>query len=479
MAIVNPLLAAWDTTGVVRMFEYTGGAFVQNGSLGGFTHTFADDTVGAMEYPFLHWLGADTACAIIYANTANEASITTLTAGAAVIGTDSFGNSAGRGSMRANALKRTGILFTSNKVANSGQVAKINGAGVPTATAAASISVNNQKVRESSPSGAFLLIALVNGTFYLSELISSVDATPPVFEARTAPTFTIACDLAKWAYDDKTVVIADKGASRVQSWSYDDATDEWSFIQELTPPAGVPQALAMSADKRKMALSTLDGSTYRTRIFRRTGSYFVAEQDFDGIGWLLDFTEDGVLLLDCANKTALRKQADESFLADNPVLVNVPTGIRSQGVSAGRTDAYGTPFLYDDAVADFADKTVDLANLKLTLLTSSASFDSTDTTLSAATNAGAWELSSGGWPAGGVLLENVVDASGIGFFALSCDPITRILIETGVTFRYAVVYDATSGVPLIFIDLVDDRAFAKNREISISFRDGEFLRFSK
>jgi hypothetical protein len=480
MAVVNPLLAAWDPTGVLRLYEYAGGAFTLTGSLGGLTQANTSTGVGATTVPFLYWMGEDAACAVVRELSNSSCQGGAISPAGVLNNTVIIGASADLGPFRATGFANR-LMFV-ERVAwpfNGANLASRHGmstAGILSATGSVlTLSEHHKKVWEFSPDGTKTIWRTTD-----NETRFGISADPfnvsPSWTLQPDPGFLIDIDLAAWAHDNKTLVIADVTAERAQSWIYEDSA--WAFAQELDLPPGVMQFVKMSGDTRKMAISSLDGGTYYTRIYRRTGSFFIVEQTLVGIGRLIDFTADGVLLVDCANQVAYSKQSDESFALAVGVMVNIPVGIRAQALSLGRTDAFGWPTLYDDAVAEFSDNVADLDNLKLTLLTSSAVFDAAHDTMSDVTNATAWEVQTGGWPAGGVPLTGVSTLAGDGFFALLCDTVSQIIIETGVTFRNLVIYDATNDSPLIFINLLNDRSYAKNRELLIDFRGGEFLRFS-
>jgi len=480
MAIVNPLLAAWDTAGVVRMFEYTAGAFVQTGALGGFTQDNSTPGVGAATVAFLYWMGDDAACAVVREVSSSEVRAAAISPSGALNNDVVIASSASMGPFRAAGIgnqllyvERVAWPFDGANLAtrHTMSVAGILSDGV----AILSLSEHHKKVWEFSPDGTKTIWKTTDGDVTFATTADPL-ADPPEYDHEPDPGFLIDTDFAAWAYDNKTLVIADVAAGRAQSWVYESGA--WSFIQELTLPVGDVQHVTMSPDTRKLAISTLDAGTYRTRTYRRTGSFFVVDQDFTGVGRLLDFTADGMLLVDCANQVAYEKQLDESLALAAGAMVNVPVGMRSQALSLGRIDDFGVPTLYDDAIAEFADELADLDNLKITLLTDAAVFNPSHTTLADATNGGAWELSTGGWPAGGVGLTGVVSDSGPGYFSLLCDQVSRVLIETGSTFRNILIYDATSDKPLIFVDLITNRSYAKNRELLIDFRNTEFLRFS-
>lgn len=472
MAIGNPFLATWDVTGVVRMFEYTGGAFVQLGSVGGLTHTASGLADGAMEFPFLAWMGDDDFCAVVVQQNSSQAYVATVSPIAASLDTEVIANGVNYGPMRASQFDRDALIVNLNEWNSGASVFSVRAsvAGAISLAVAATIPQYRVKLRESSPDGSLMLTRAGATGPQLYTLSSAPSAQPLTFSLVGAAPFTITCDMAKWAANNKCVVVVDKTAARAQVWRYE--ASEWTMLQELPMLVGTPTAMAMSPDGRMLAVSALSGGVYTTRLFRRIGEYFQFVDDLAGIGAMLDFSADGKLLVDCTEQACYLKDASDTFVDHASAMANIPTAIAAQALSYGRIDPYGVASLFDGAPAVFADETYNPVNLKLTLLTSAATFDRTDTAPDL-TN----EITTGGWPAGGVVLQNVVSTAGAGSFTLSADPVERVVIESALTARYVLIYDATINKPLIFIDLINDRVVVKNRTLQIDFRDGDFLKF--
>lgn len=480
MTIGNPLLAAWDATGVLRTFEYASGSFVQTGSVGGLTHTFDDTTVAAMEFPFLYWINSDSQCLLVRSPSLAELDLALISTTAVIIDTEVLETASPYAPFRAVGCNHSTIFVNKNVPGASNasrQYAAPDGVNI-SGTGANFILASRKKWMAFSPDASLYMHKTLSGSFDTGRRTGLVTDFPFTFTGASSPSPGISADLAAWAYDNKTIVFVDVTLNRAQSWSRDPSSGSWSMIQEISPASGTPVSIAMSPDKRKMAIGSVSSGVYSTRIFRRTGSYFIFEQDLASIGQLIDFTEDGKILIDCRSRTAYRKNSSDLFDLDNSIMVNIPTGIRSQALSQGLSDPYGNSFFYDGAIARFASKTADLDNLKITLLTDAASFSSSDTSFNEVTSDGSLELQDGGWPIGGLLLTGVAAASNESSYSLICDQLQRIIIESGISFRYGLIYDATTSEPLIFLDFVTQRSVPRNRRLLIDFSDSKLLSFS-
>lgn len=109
---------------------------------------------------------------------------------------------------------------------------------------------------------------------------------------------------------------------------------------------------------------------------------------------------------------------------------------------------------YNHTVKKLLNKEIDYTTLKMMLLNNSATFTAADTALSTVNNAGAYEVSGNGWPAGGQALASVtvavattndtnIDAADIS--------VTASGGSIGPAYK-AVIYDDTGDIPLWFID---------------------------
>ena len=304
---------------------------------------------------------------------------------------------------------------------------------------------------------------------------SNVTSDSPTFRHVNDPPFLIRGSIVEWAYNNRSLVILDKIARAGKVYVFDEASG-WYDLQSLILPAGVPHRVAMSPDTRMMALSCKDGNSYTTNIFLRIGDYFLYQQTLQNFGGLLDFSGDGTLLVDCATRRAFALSGSV-FEDQSTVMVNIPSLIQGQALSAGRVSPFADGFIYDESINRLARGEVDFNNLKITLLTNEATgFDTFHSTIEQVV--GDAEVTTGSWPAGGLPLENVQGVDSGPTFDYTADPVSWIVMGSNLFARYGVIYDATSGIPLSFIDFMQDRSVLQNRELIIDFRFGAFLRYS-
>lgn len=134
--------------------------------------------------------------------------------------------------------------------------------------------------------------------------------------------------------------------------------------------------------------------------------------------------------------------------------------------------------LYNSAPHSLIAETVDLANLKLALVTSSAAFDATHTTLAAAL--GANEVYGSSWPQGGIDTDTATWAdTGTGSqYALNINVPSLDLQAAGtLTFRAAILYDNTDAgkKPLAYIDYGADQVAPQFKRMQFSFPGGRLF----
>ncbi|QXV74257.1 WD40/YVTN repeat-like domain-containing protein [Rhizobium phage RHEph12] len=222
----------------------------------------------------------------------------------------------------------------------------------------------------------------------------------------------------------------------------------------LPLPAGTSVVkLAWRPDDRYVAVSTYDGTTYRTYIYRRIGYTARLFQTITAMGQLLDWSADGTRIVDGAARKAYKfDNASNTFVDASGEVINLPTNVTSEAINSMMEDLVAVAFGYDEGVRRVAEGDFNAATLKLMLLSASATFDATEDDI---TNLEAFQVSGQGWPVGGKLLTGVSIADNAqGYAALVADQIKQILINS-LQFRYAVVYDDTSNVPIMFIDFRD------------------------
>lgn len=480
MAVGNSLLASWDVDGVVRIFEYTGGVFVQLASAGGYYHQTdaASLAAGATPIPLMRWEYEDTEVVIIRTHNMSTLWMDKLTALGAAAGGFLIAKANRRGSFIGTPTINDATYYTHNVEALAAYATYANAANVnPSAWPGDGIGVvgGGPVAFGVSPDGMNLIVLRATDAFMKKRSVAG-----GAFGAWVGVPITMAASLVAWAPDNQGAVFVNSGENRAQSWFYDGTN--WNYIHELVMPSGVgyPREIKMSGDRRLMAISFNNGGTYTTRIYRRAGSYYTFHQDISGFGNRIDFSADGVLLVDAPSRKVYIYNGD--YLVQSvAAAVNLPSGVLAQTLSAGRTDAYGVSALFDAAVPAFADKTADLDNLFVTLLDSTGEFLQSAASFNEATNEGDAEITTGGWPAGGYQLQNVAPSYGLGYFALACDPVSHIVIDTTLSARYALIYDKSvaGGMPMIWVDLTNTRTVVRNREMKIDFRNNEFLKFSR
>lgn len=473
MPIGNPLLATCDETGVVRTFEYAAGVFSQIASRGGFTHVVSLPENGNLKAPHLKWIGADDR---LFISNTPDIGTPLLTALTPVLedpitgGPGSGGFS--RGEQHVSDFGRDAIIANTNNgqnILSAVTVIRFEGGTLTYSYTGAPLPYREILLRKTSPDMNYTLIRTFAGT-YLFDLTSSPSAKPLTFAALGATSFDVVAHLAEWSYNNRCVLVGDTTASRVQNWRYQDSA--WSLMHEVALPAGSLQAIAMSPDNRFCAISTLDGSLYRTRFYSRAGDFFQPYADLEGMGYMLAFSEDGKLLVDSRLRKCARLVGAE-WQAHDSAMVNLPVAVYSQAMSYGRTDPFASARTYPNTLGDLIEGLVDLNDLKFTLLTSAGVYDATDTTADLSA-----EITTGRWPAGGLPLTGVVGTETPTGYSVAADDLTRIVIESALSARYGLIYEAATGKPLVHIDLIQDRTIARNRAVTFEFRDGEFLKFS-
>lgn len=484
MTLVNPLLATWDTSGVIRVFELSsGGNFVSIGTGGGRTHALNSTftALGARETPLLSWDNEDTQLVVVRTPSFSSAVVEVFNPLVEAQGSLEISPGA----------SNDGYLFADKMASDEYLIRLIN----PSVT---------RRV-ESKPLASIALQALQSGTTTPQKVgLAAAPNSLRVLDyhgsgasryrlwGRSVTTENFSQKLTfsdfqgfapskfLWGADSRNILVWDPATARIQSWTYDPDQNTFSYVHELPVPAsaGTIRRVALSPDRRMLAVSFKNGTVYKTQMYRRTGDYYLDLQVLDDIGELLGFTGDGVLLIDSSNRKCF-ELAGETWSAAHAKVSGIPAGISEQAVSAALTTqrAAGTP--YKGAIAAIADESFDRNDLKITLLTSAASFNDNHTTISDVTNSGAYEVKSGHWPAGGYALQNVQTQQVDTYTSYKCDDVVHVVIDTALTARYAVIYQAGSGKPVSFLDFSSDRIVARNRQLILNFSLNEFLRIGK
>lgn len=276
-----------------------------------------------------------------------------------------------------------------------------------------------------------------------------------------------------WLDNDSFIGVSSTGSGIFQ---WDDVNHDLILIAEFSTSAGDPvHAVCAPQAGRWIALSFLSGGVYTTDIFERVGSFPVFRQTISGIGKTIGFSQDGSLLIDASAKKAYTVDAFSVWNEVSGALTNVVSGAIVQGISPHIKDPVGFTSLYDNRLADLHDNLINLDDLYLTLMTPDAApFDPTDSTISAVL--GTEEVTDGLWPAGGIHLLNATSvAVGARQWKIDVDDLTYIIKETGIVFSYAVVYEHSTGKPLLHIDFLREYTVPHNTEIQIKFNAAGLL----
>lgn len=255
----------------------------------------------------------------------------------------------------------------------------------------------------------------------------------------------------------------------IECWSLDFTT--YATQEHVFTEAGVGDVVHVACrfDSRYVAVSFNNAGTYTTCIYKRQGGMLQKTNTLAGFGKLLEWSADGRFLIDGGLKKAYKRNSDATYTATDALMANLPASVVVQAVSGHERVPVPLGSLYSAAVEPLTLATYDADNIKVMLLNNSAIFTVSDTTSSAVSNAGAYEVSGHGWPVGGVPFENVdrapINTSQVG---LTADPARQIIFGGNITFRKALIYDATNDTPLVFVDFGEDRVVEENYTAVIS-----------
>jgi len=280
---------------------------------------------------------------------------------------------------------------------------------------------------------------------------------------------------AWWMNTGEYAVIANNAGSVYVGELVDDVNDyTFNIVNEAILDTGfVAQRIRVRKDDKYIAVGAYNATAqvYRTFIYYRMGFILKPIQVITNFGQQLDFTEDGMMLIDAASKRLFTMDTSQDLYVEQSTLMSsVVSGATYQALSHHVIDNSPTGFVYYGAVDPLISREVDVNNLKIMLLDSDATFDpNEDSILDISVNN---EVYGGQWPQGGKLLTNVsYGTNENGNFALKADRLSQIVI-TALTFRHAVLYDATSGKPLIWYQM--KREVKTERNINLSFDLSKF-----
>lgn len=481
MAAGNPLLAVYYLDGSIRLFEYASDEFVQIASTGFYPHQPGYNPAG-VDFPALLAWARDSAFLVLGYNYDQDYGRTvSFTPGLAEIAHSDI--SSGFGGVPLNRLvewsEDTFSFVTANVTAQYNNVTFLNAAGnlaVTGTTPLGAVFGDDLRSIDVSPDGGWLAIGRnLPSTSLVYERDGTLPGGGPSFDPvpQTIPT-TRSVSILQWSRDSQFLACADNAGSGIEMFQLNAGVLE--KIQDIAWEPGSIQWIKFSPDLRTMAVAYNDAGTFSVVTYYRSGPFFYKKQTIASFGALLDFDVDGGLMVDAKSKRVFALGTDGTWTEVAGAGTAIFSNAVAQAVSTHRPIPVSRSQLYDGALADILDGTADLNNLRIVLLTDAASFVATDTTVSQVTNGGAYLVASGGFPGAGLLLTGVAGvAIGNQAYGFSVDPAARTIVNEPLIAHNAMVYDATSGRPLLFTDLGGELGVPRETVLTLTFKDGKLL----
>lgn len=486
MALGKPLLATWYADGTLRLYELISGVFVQQAAAGPYLHTPSSHRDGIVFPPGLDFVRDSAFLAIRHAATANSSKLKVLNRDLSVQADTECSSGATNGAAGPTAWDEAHNTHHAIHLYGTGRERLLILSSGATTAGDGDFWVpggDKENIRGMwiSPDGKYMLQGGKNSTSnFMRRFFGGLDSNGATFVENVQMTETPwAIELALWTPDSKYVIAGSKneGFSVYQKAA---TGENWEKIYDLPKKPGVAKAIAGSRNGRYVAISYDVGGTITTYIYQRSGPYLIDNQTLaSGFGAALAFTADSNYIVDAISKVAYVRGASGYELATG-AMANVVSGAVVQSLSTHVEDPVGFSRIYDNRLGDVMEGLVDYSKLKVTLADNNApAFNPAHTTLAQAV--GSAELSSGGWPAGGLPLTNVHEArQGTQAYGIVADPVERIMIVSGASFRYAIVYEVTAGgnKPLIHIDFEKVYAVPKGTKITIQPHADGIIAFS-
>lgn len=461
MALGNPKLATLAGDDTLRIYEFSGGGFVQTVATAlAFNHGVR---------PVMGFCHDGNILCTQYRDTGGNSAVITHDKAAV---NKAFNYRPGSAYIVDWCSGQGVLLFKATDSSTNGLygyvVASDGTLTAPTVTIpsfAASSSASNAGCISMSPDGQCILYGRFGGDS--SYVISG--AWPTFTSATAFPlSSSIGIKRAVWSQDSKLLFVGND-TDAVYVFRRDPATNAFSQVAVLGSGLGAAKTIAVSPDTRWVAVN-FTGTT--PKLYKRISDYFF-EQTVSGIpadfgDELSSFLGGSDALVDSANKYALTLSADTWTYSSTPTstLASAIAGAAANNDIASPTGAIQ---VYGGALERIFSA-LPASTMKLMLLGAGASFTSTHTTVAQVTSSGTLEVAGNGWPSGGKALTGVSVAPVSSYqTALIADPVTQIIVSAPLSFRYGLVYDTTDNKPLVFIDFQQSFSAERDTEMSITF----------
>lgn len=473
MAIGNPLFAIHGSDGNVRIYELSGGVLNVVTAVSGFLHSPPANSLGMTVPPVLQFLRDGSFLGLQWQPSGLGKRIDTISNVGTSLGFYQAPGSAGTYIGFGSFSDSYSYLFGANQSGNIRNSIGADGAvGIREfylATLTEVASPSDHRSTLISPDGSTLFVGQKKPStskyYYLDTgKMDHVTAFPSLKGA----------NVSAWSKDSQYLVTGAADAKTVEIWKL--ASNTFTKLQDLTPEADPVQAMDFSYNNKYLVISYKPTSgTIYTVVYKRLGPFYQKQQTIVGIGDLLSMDYEGKYIFDGVNKKVYLNDGS-SFAEVAGAAAAVASGALAQAASPHVTAPIATTKFYDGALNAFIGGTAHLSNLRIQLLTSSASYDQTHTTLSQVTNAGTYVVANGAWPATGLALTGVAQGGSTDIY-FTVDDIDRVVVNSTLHCRYAVVYDdADAGdKPLIWIDLAENKDVLPNTQITFSWLGNQLV----
>lgn len=244
----------------------------------------------------------------------------------------------------------------------------------------------------------------------------------------------------------------------------------------MTETGFAPRNVVLNKSGSLLAIAWDDQNTnVKTCLYGRRGDFYVKIQEITNFGRLLSLTYDNWLLIDSLTRRAFQKDGD-SYVELSGAMDNVALGSVKQIITNHVLGNILFTRLYNDVLTELINGEIDKDSLYLTLTDGSNSFDPTHTTLEQALGMPSSEVTNGGWPLGGVPLENrSVSASGDQTTIESFDDLSRSLVDSGVTIGGAIIYENLGSERVVaYLETAEPIELTANTDLDVIFTSGLF-----